>query len=85
LKEVSRIYLNIRVQPRSQKHDIIQIGTDSYRVRVAAPPSKGKANKEVIRIIADHFRLPVSSVQIVRGSTTRDKVVAIERNVQKQR
>ena len=85
MKEKNRLYLNIRVQPRSRKQDITQIGVDSYKVRVLAPPSKGKANKEVIKIIADHFGLPVSLVHIVRGSTSRDKVVTIEREVQEKR
>ena len=83
--EKNRIYLNVKVQPRSQHQDITQIGADAYKVRVLAPPSKGKANKEVIKIIADHFGLPPSLVQIVRGRTSRDKVVAIEKQVKEQR
>jgi uncharacterized protein (TIGR00251 family) len=85
LKRKDRIYLNIKVQPRSHKQDITQTGAGSYRVRVVAPPSRGKANKEVIKIIADHFGLPASQVHIVRGKTIRDKVVAIEREHQEQR
>jgi uncharacterized protein (TIGR00251 family) len=83
--EKSRIFLNIKVQPRSRVQDITQIGIDSYKVRVLAPPSRGKANREVIKIIADHFGLPVSCVHIVRGNTSRDKVVAIDQKVPKQR
>ena len=85
VKEKSRIYLNIRVHPRSRKQDITQIDSDTYKVRVLAPPSKGEANKEVMKIIAAHFGLPVSLVQIVRGHASRDKVVAIQRKVQEKR
>ncbi len=85
LKEKRRIYLNIKVHPRSRKQDITQIDTDTYKVRVLAPPSKGEANKEVIKIIAAHFGLPVSLVQIVRGHASRDKVVAIHRKIQEKR
>jgi uncharacterized protein (TIGR00251 family) len=81
--EINRHFLNIKVQPRSRTQEITQIGTDSYKVRVLAPPAKGKANKEVIKIIAGHFGLPVSRVHIVRGKTSRDKVVAIEQKVLK--
>ena len=85
LKEKSRIYLNIKVYPRSRKQDITQIDSDTYKVRVLAPPSKGEANKEVIKIIAAHFGLPVSLVQIVRGHTSFHKVVAIQKKVQEKR
>lgn len=83
--EKGRTYLNVKVQPRSQQQNITQIGADAYKVRVLAPPSKGKANKEVIKIIADHFGLPPSLVHIVRGRTSRDKVVAVEKQVKEQR
>ena len=85
LKEKSRIHLNIKVHPRSRKQEITQIDTDTYRVRVLAPPSKGKANTEAIKIIAAHFGLPVSFVQIIRGHTSRNKVVAIRRKTQDKR
>ena len=85
LKEKNLIYLNIKVHPRSRKQDISQIDRDTYKVRVLAPPSKGEANKEIIKIIAAHFGLPVSFVKIVRGFTSRDKVVAIQKKVQEKR
>jgi len=85
LKEKSRIYLKIKVHPRSRKQGITQVDTDTYKVRVLAPPSKGEANTEVVKMIAAHFGLPVSFVQIVRGHTTRNKVVAIQRKIQEKR
>jgi len=85
LKEKSSTYLNIKVYPRSRKQDIAQIDTDTYKLRVFAAPSKGGANKEVIKIIAAHFGLPVSFVQIVRGHTSRDKVVAIQKKIQEKK
>ncbi len=85
LKEKNRIYLNIKVHARSRKQDITQIATDTYKVRVLAPPSKGEANKEVIKIIAAYFGLPISLVQIIRGHASRDKVVAIQRKIQEKR
>lgn len=78
MKEKNRTYLNVKVHPRSRKQDIVQIDRETYKVRVLAPPAKGEANKEVIRMMAAHFGLPVSLFQIVRGHSSRNKVVAIQ-------
>jgi uncharacterized protein (TIGR00251 family) len=44
-------------------------------VAVTAPPEKGKANREVVRLLADAVGAPASDVEVVRGATARDKVV----------
>jgi len=78
LKHKDRIYLNVKVQPCSRKREIDKKGPSEYRIRVLSPPSQGKANKEVIEIIASHFDLPVSCVRIVRGHRSRNKIIVIE-------
>jgi len=83
MKDKNRIYLNIKVQTRSAKQEIIRMDSHLYRVRVSAAPDKGEANKEVIKLIAAHFGLPPSLVEIVRGHTSRNKVVALPRTYSK--
>jgi len=46
-------------------------------VSVLSPPEKGRANQEVIELLADHFGLPVSRVRIVRGNAARFKLVEL--------
>jgi len=79
----NRIYLNIRVLPRSSKQEVTRIDANLYGVRVFAAPAKGAANKEVIKLIAAYFGLPPSRVEIVRGHTSRNKVVALPRTYSK--
>lgn len=85
MKDTKRIYLNIKVHPRSRKQDVFRIDADTYKVHVVAPPSKGEANKELVKVMAAHFGLPVSCVHIVRGLTSRNKVVALEPGSQTKR
>ncbi len=54
-----------------------KIDNDTYKVRVHAAPDKGAANKEVIVSLADYFDVPPSMVKIVRGQTSRNKVIEI--------
>lgn len=54
-----------------------KIGDDTYKVRVHAAPAKGAANKEVIVSLADYFDVPSSMVKIVRGQTSRNKLIEL--------
>lgn len=49
----------------------------SLKVKVAAVPEKGKANAEVCEVLARHFDVPVSQVEIVAGATSTRKRVRI--------
>jgi len=75
---MSKVYLNVKVQPRARTREIEKISSGEYKIRVIAPPSQGQANKEVIETLADHFRLPSSHVRIIRGKKSRQKLVVLE-------
>lgn len=71
--------INVRVQPRSSRNEVIGFSEDgSLRIRVTAPPANGQANAAVEREIAVALRTSKTSVQIVRGMSSRNKIVAIE-------
>jgi len=80
LNQKDKIYLNIKVQPRARKPGIEKVSPGEYKIRVSAPPSKGEANKEVVKTLASHFGLPPSSVKIVRGQKSQRKLVLLEVN-----
>ena len=48
------------------------------KVRVAAPPEKGKANKAVEKLLCQSLDLPAGSVRIVAGTTSAQKTVEID-------
>ncbi|MCK4430517.1 MAG: DUF167 domain-containing protein [Candidatus Aminicenantes bacterium] len=78
MKEKNKIYLNVQVHPRAKKRGIEKKGSHEYIIRVLSPPSKGKANREVIQIIASYFDVPPSQVNIVRGQKARRKLVILD-------
>ena len=41
------------------------------------PPEKGKANKQLIGLLSDHFRVPKSKISIISGLKSRNKIVEI--------
>jgi hypothetical protein len=70
--------LTVRVHPGARRVRVETLGPDEYKVYVAAPPEKGRANREVVAALADHFGLPASRVRIIRGEHSRIKRVALE-------
>jgi len=50
---------------------------EGWKVRVTAAPEDGKANAAVLRLLAERLELPSTSVMLVSGASSRDKIVAL--------
>jgi uncharacterized protein (TIGR00251 family) len=70
-----RIY--VRVIPRSGKDEVVKISDAEYKVKVTAPPEKGKANEKVVELLAYHLAVPKSSMKIIAGKTARIKIIDV--------
>jgi uncharacterized protein (TIGR00251 family) len=72
------ILINLRVSPGA-KHTSIEgpYGEKSIKLRVAAPPIDGKANAEVERFLAEILGTSPSDIKVVRGASSKDKVVLV--------
>ena len=57
--------------------DFVRVDGKKIIVGVRARPEKGKANEEIIRKIARHFKVPLASLRIVSGAGSRKKIVEI--------
>ena len=69
--------LKLRVSPGSRRPGIAGRHGDAWKVRVAAPPEGGKANEAVLKLLAETLDVPRSSVALVSGQTSRDKIVVL--------
>ena len=72
--------LKIKVIPSSSKDCIAGWLQDTLKVKVKAPPEKGKANKAVIKLLEKSLALPKGSVNITSGSTSCHKIIEIDSN-----
>ena len=70
--------LRLRVSPGASRSAILGRHGDAWKVRVAAPPERGRANEAVCRFLADTLSLPRAGVTLVSGHGARDKVIEIE-------
>lgn len=71
------VVLALHVAPGAKRSEFAGTHGDALRVRLAAPAIEGKANAELIRFLADQFGVPQRNVLIVRGETSRAKVVRV--------
>ena len=67
----------LRVIPRARRNQIIVADDGTLRVYTTAAPTDGAANDAVIKMLARHFDVPNSSIKIIRGAQSRDKVVQL--------
>jgi len=69
--------IEVRLQPRASRDEILGLRDGVLHVRVSAPPVAGEANRALCRLIAGRLGIAVSRVEIVRGERARRKVVAV--------
>jgi uncharacterized protein (TIGR00251 family) len=79
LGEKKRIKVRISTNAKVSRIEDWHEGTDNryLKISIKEPPEKGKANKALISLLAKHYRVPKSSIILVRGHTTRDKIIDI--------
>ena len=70
--------LKVRVNPRARKNEILGWSGDCLRVKIAAPPVDGKANRALVKFLATSFGLKRSSVTLVRGEKDREKTLCLD-------
>lgn len=77
-EEKGEIRLRVRVQPRASRSEVGEVVEGELRVRIAAPPVEDAANEELVRFLARRLECSRGQVRLVRGATSRHKVVAVQ-------
>ncbi|MFO1428142.1 MAG: DUF167 family protein, partial [Steroidobacteraceae bacterium] len=71
------LILRLRVQPRASHPGLVGVEGDRLKLRIAAPPVEGAANRAVIEWLAERLALPRARLSLERGATGRNKDVRI--------
>jgi uncharacterized protein (TIGR00251 family) len=79
---VERTTFLVRVQPRAKRNAVQLAAGGGLKVYVTAPPEDGRANEAVVETIAEWLGVKRRQVEIISGSTNRNKVVAVTGIVQ---
>lgn len=69
--------LEIRLQPRGGRDQVMGERDGAVLIRISAPPVDGKANAALIAFVAKTVGVPKGSVVIIRGETSRNKIIRV--------
>lgn len=75
--------ITVKLTPGAKKNEVAGWETDAagerfLRACVTAAPEKGKANAALIKLLAKHWGVPKSAIKLVRGETSRLKILEVE-------
>ena len=69
--------LRIKVKPNARTSTLAQQADGTWRAELKSPPVDGKANAELITLVAEHFRCPKAAVTLKSGASGRTKLVKV--------
>ena len=72
--------IEIKVIANASKNAVKE-EADVFKVYVTAQREKGKANKQVVKLLAQHFNVSKSTVEIIKGEKSNRKVVIVKDNI----
>ncbi len=68
------LILKVRIVPNSSRNEII-LEDEFIKVKVTAQPVENKANKALVEFLSKTFKVPKTSIQIIKGGTSKDKTL----------
>ena len=70
--------ITVRVQPNAKRTEMVRFEDGVLHLKIAAPPVKGKANAALLAFLSDIMGVSKSRLSIVKGATSRMKVIVVE-------
>ncbi|MEN6391034.1 MAG: DUF167 domain-containing protein [Syntrophomonas sp.] len=78
LKELDgKVHIEIKVQPRSSRNQILGEQDGALRVKLTAPPVDGEANQALLAFLAGQLKIPRKNLRIIRGESSRQKLLEV--------
>jgi uncharacterized protein (TIGR00251 family) len=69
--------LNVKVVPGSSRNQIMGWLGDALKIKVTAPPEKGKANEAVVELLSTKLGISTDDIMVVSGHSSPSKLIAI--------
>lgn len=72
-----RVWLRVLVKPQSRKAGLLGLHAGSLKIAVKAPPLEGRANQDLIEVLADLLGCARSQLTVEQGASSRNKLVSV--------
>lgn len=73
------VLATIKISPNAKKDEIIKTANE-VKVKITAQPVDGKANKGLTEFLSKTFKIPKTSIKIVKGETSKEKTILFMTN-----
>jgi uncharacterized protein (TIGR00251 family) len=77
VKIAGGVRLEVLVQPRSSRNQVVGEQNEVLKIKLTAPPVEGEANAALVDFLADYLKLPRKDIKLIKGETSRHKTVEI--------
>ena len=78
MKQVATVTIRIKVKPNARSSSLVQVADGTWQAKLKSPPVDGRANEELIALVAEQFHCRKGAVSIKSGASGRTKVVRVE-------
>jgi uncharacterized protein (TIGR00251 family) len=75
---MAAVILQVKVKPNARTSELVQAADGTWSARLKSAPVDGKANEELVALVARQFKCPKASVSIKAGMSGRTKLVKVE-------
>jgi uncharacterized protein (TIGR00251 family) len=72
--------ISARVKPNAKQDKIERVNESHFLIRVKEKPQEGKANRAVIKALAEYFEVPQSRIVLLKGHSSKEKIFEININ-----
>ncbi len=71
--------MQVKVKPNARSSELVQVSDRTWLATLKSPPVDGKANDELVALVARHFKCPKSAISIKAGASGRMKLIKVIR------
>lgn len=69
----------VKVKPGAFQNKVEKLDDANFTVATTEPPIQGRANRAIVELLAEYFGVSKTSVRIVSGATSRNKIIEIKK------
>jgi uncharacterized protein len=71
------VNLSVKVQPGAGRNAVVGRINGIWKIKIAAPPDKGKANKELVDFLSGLLNIRKDQINILKGQTSHNKIITV--------
>lgn len=71
------VLISFKISPNASKNEIIKT-EDGIKIKITAQPIDNKANKALVEFLSKQFKIPKTSIEIVKGHTSKEKTLLLK-------